>query len=67
MERKATVSQNSLRGLSTLEISDADIVEAMKEIGGYVDITPGMLNRFIDGPTIMPCSDCLGPPRERTS
>jgi CBS domain-containing membrane protein len=27
--------------LSFLEISDADVIEAMKEIGGYLDITPG--------------------------
>jgi len=36
-----TVSKNNLRDLSTLEISDNDIMEAMKEIGGYLDITPG--------------------------
>ena len=33
--------KNNLRDLSTLDISDNDIMEAMKEIGGYVDITPG--------------------------
>jgi len=36
-----TVSKNNLRDPSTLDISDNDIMEAMKEIGGYVDITPG--------------------------
>jgi CBS domain-containing membrane protein len=35
------VSKNKPRDLSTLDISDNDIMEAMKEIGGYVDITPG--------------------------
>jgi len=35
------VSKNNPCDLSTLDISDNDIMEAMKEIGGYVDITPG--------------------------
>ena len=35
------VRKNNLRDLSNLDISDNDIMEAMKEIGGYVDITPG--------------------------
>jgi CBS domain-containing membrane protein len=35
------VGKNNLCDLSTLNISDNDIMEAMKEIGGYVDITPG--------------------------
>ncbi len=36
-----TLSKKDLRPLSPLDISDNDIMEAMKEIGGYVDITPG--------------------------
>src|SRR3972149_11140364 len=40
-ERKHRVSKNNLSDLSALDISDNDIMEAMKEIGGYLDITPG--------------------------
>jgi len=38
---KTLEKQGSSRFARSLDISDNDILEAMKEIGGYLDITPG--------------------------
>ena len=35
------VSKNNLGDSLPLDISENDVLEAMKEIGGYMDITPG--------------------------
>lgn len=46
MNAKKQNDENKTPGRSA-EISDADVVEAMKEIGGYLDITPGDLKEVL--------------------